>query len=233
MQHCASPTTYANNNLTMDVRLGCPFTMLVSGASGSGKSSFTRKLLSSGDLLVSAPSRVVWCYGVPDAIGGNGDSAWRTLMESRGTSVEYHHGLHSEELLSNGNMVCIIDDLMCEAKSSGIVSDIFTKYSHHNNITCICLLQNLFPKGSQMRNISLNSNYIVMMKNSRDRAQINHLARQMYPGKSTFLTAAYEDATKREAYSYLLLDFKNTTPDQLRVRSGIFPGEAMCVYNPK
>jgi hypothetical protein len=84
-----------------------------------------------------------------------------------------------------------------------------------------------------MRNISLNSNYIVLMKNSRDRAQVTHLARQMYPGKSGFLTAAYEDATKHATYSYLLLDFKNTTPENLRVRSGIFPGEAMYVYNPK
>ena len=90
-------------------------------------------------------------------------------------------------------------------------------------------MENLFPKGSEMRNISLNSNYIALMRNSRDRAQITHLARQMYPGRSECLTAAYEDATK-DSYGYLLLDFRNTTPEQLRVRTGLFPGDDMYAY---
>ena len=141
-------------------------------------------------------------------------------------------GLPNDDFIAEGNMIIVIDDLMQAAKSSSIVSDIFTKYSHHNNITCICLLQNLFPKGSEMRNISLNSNYIVLMKNTRDRAQIRHLGAQVYPGMTQFLTKAYEDATKDNPYSYLLLDFLNTTPDQVRVRTGILPGETTFVYSP-
>ena len=200
---------------TMDIRLQCPFTMLVVGASGSGKSVFTQTLLhNSSEIMVNSPRRIVWCYGAT------------TEMHP---GIEYFQGLPTEDLLSEGNMIMIIDDLMQQAKSSSIVSDIFTKYSRHNNITCICLLQNLFPKGSEMRNISLNSNYIVLMKNSRDRAQIQHLARQMYPGQSSCLTRAYEDAT-RESYGYLLLDFRNTTPEQLRIRSGMFPGDQMYAY---
>ena len=198
----------------MDVRLQCPFTMLVSGASGSGKSVFTRRLLNSS-LLLNAPRRVVWCYGVAES--------------TRMPGIEYHPGLPSEKLLSDGNMILVIDDLMQQAKSSSVVSDIFTKYSHHNNITCICLLQNLFPKGTEMRNISLNSNYIVLLKNTRDKMQITHLARQMYPGRSKFLVSAYEDATS-SAYGYLLLDFRNTTSEDLRVRTGLFPGETMFAY---
>ena len=194
--------------------------MLVVGSSGSGKSVFTRKLINYRDTVLSgAPNRIVWCYGAAGAIE----------HDTNDVDIEYNEGLPSEELLSEGNMILVIDDLMQEAKSSGLVSNIFTKYRHHNNITCICLLQNLFPKGSEIRNISLNSNYIVLMKNSRDRAQINHLARQMYPGKSKCLTAAYEDATK-DAFGYLLLDFQNFTPEQLRVRSGLFPDETLYVY---
>ena len=140
-----------------------------------------------------------------------------------------HQGLPSEEFLHQGNMIIVIDDLMQEAKSNTVVSDIFTKYSHHNNVTCVVLLQNLFPKGSQMRNISLNSNYIVLMKNSRDRAQIRHLATQMYPGDSKFLVKSYEDSTK-EAFGYLLLDFRNTTDEKVRVRTGILPGETTYAY---
>ena len=200
----------------MDVRLACPFTMLVCGASGSGKSIFTRKLLHNKEIVANSPRRVVWCYGI-----------WQA--EFALDNYEYHQGLPSVEILDQGDMILVIDDLMQEAKSSSVVSDIFTKYSHHKNITCICLLQNLFPRGSEMRNISLNSNYIVLMKNCRDRAHIRHLATQMYPGNSAFLSKAYEDAT-RSPYSYLFLDFRNTTSEKLRVRTGVFPGETMYVY---
>lgn len=190
--------------------------MLVCGASGSGKTVFTNRLLSHRAMLRNVPQRVVWCYGV-----------WQEGL--RDSPYELHQGVPSEELLREGNMVLVIDDLMQEAKSNTTISDIFTKYSHHNNITCICLMQNLFPKGTQMRNISLNSNYIVLMKNSRDRAQIRHLAAQMYPSKSQFLVKSYEDATK-DAFGYLLLDFRNVTPEKIRVRTGILPGEVMYAY---
>jgi hypothetical protein len=202
----------------MDLQLNSPFTMLVCGPSGSGKSVFTRKLLSS-DVIESSQNRIVWCYGV-----------WQqTFNNPANHAIEYHQGLPTEEMLSEGNMTLVIDDLMQLAKSSSTVSDIFTKYSHHNNITCICLMQNIFPKGSEMRNISLNANYIVLMKNTRDAAQIGHLARQVYPGNSKFLTQAYEDATK-EPYSYLMVDFRNTTPKEGRVRTGILDGEVAYAY---
>jgi hypothetical protein len=190
--------------------------MLVCGPSGSGKSVFTQKLLDSD---VMDPGRIVWCYGV-----------WQpTFDDPSNRAIEYHQGLPTEDLLSQGNMTLIIDDLMQQAKSSSVVSDIFTKYSHHKDITCICLMQNIFPKGSEMRNISLNANYIVLMKNTRDAAQIGHLSRQVYPGNSKFLIQSYEDATK-EPYSYLLVDFRNTTPKEGRVRTGILDGEVAYAY---
>lgn len=201
----------------MDLRLFSPFTMLVCGASGSGKTVFTRKLLHDKNILASPPERIIWCYSV-----------WQPEFALE--HFEFHQGLPSENLIEDGNMILVIDDLMQQAKSSFIISDIFTKHSHHRDITCICLLQNLFPRGSEMRNISLNANYIVLMKNTRDRAQIRHLATQMYPGKTKFLVDSFEDAT-RNPFGYLLLDFRNTTSEQIRVRTGILTGDTMFAYN--
>ena len=45
------------------------------------------------------------------------------------------------------------------------------------------LVQNLFPKNKESRNISLNSQYMVVFKNPSDASQMSHLARQMYPGR--------------------------------------------------
>lgn len=78
----------------------------------------------------------------------------------------------------------ILDDLMREADKN--VVDLFTKGSHHFNISVMFVTQNIFNQGIGKRDISLNAHYIVCFKNPRDRQQILTLARQVYPEKSTF-----------------------------------------------
>ena len=208
----------------MDVRLRCSFSMLIVGASGSGKTVFTKTLLKCRHQIMNgAPSKILWCYGVHQPLYDQ--------LARENPDIKFHNGCPTLDMLKQGNFILVIDDLMVEAGCNQLVSDIFTKYCHHYNITCILIMQNLFPKGTQMRNISLNANYIVLMKNARDRAQIRHLASQMYPGNAKFLVTAYEDATKKP-FSYLFLDCRNDSDDRLRVRAGILPHEQHYVYKP-
>lgn len=201
-----------------DLSLRHPFSMLIVGPSGSGKTVFVTRLLENAESMIQdAPHRVKWFYG-----------AYQPLFAS--LPFEFQEGAPTVQEISEGNMIVVIDDLMNEAQEQ--VSEIFTKMRHHSNITCIFLCQNLFPKGPFSRNISLNSNYIVLMKNPRDKAQVAHLARQVFPKKSKFLIEAYEDATSNH-FSYLLLDFHPSTDDSLRMRAKIFPGETMVAYVPK
>ena len=51
----------------------------------------------------------------------------------------------------------------------------------------------------------------------------------MYPTEKNFLPDAFADATAAP-YSYLLLDLHPETPEHLRVRAKIFPGEQTQVY---
>jgi len=44
------------------------------------------------------------------------------------------------------------------------------------------------------------------MKNPRDGASINHLARQVSPSNYHFIINSYADATLKNAYSYFLID---------------------------
>jgi hypothetical protein len=74
----------------------------------------------------------------------------------------------------------VLDDLMDSAFSSK-VSELFTNRSHHRNISLILITQNLFHQGPSSRDISLNSMYIAVFKNPRDKTKIVHLARQVYP----------------------------------------------------
>jgi hypothetical protein len=64
----------------------------------------------------------------------------------------------------------------------------------------------------------------VLLKNTRDKQQFTHLARQVYPENSTSLYESHLDATE-EAYGYLVLDFAQDTDDKLRYRTHIFPDE--------
>ena len=141
-----------------------------------------------------------------------------------------HEGAPTEEMLSTGNMILVVDDMMHEAQD--IMAAVFTKASHHKDICCIFLTQNLFMKGEYSRTISLNAHYLVLMKNSRDRAQINYLARQVYPSCPKFLVEAYCNATA-SPYSYLILDFKQETNEDRRVVSGILPWEQGFAYKQK
>ena len=55
--------------------------------------------------------------------------------------------------------------------------------------------------------MSLNCHYLVLFKSSRDSSQVNHLAKQMFPGHTKYMQEAFQDATKRP-YGYLLCDLK-------------------------
>ena len=124
-------------------------------------------------------------------------------------------------------MLLVIDDQMDRADKS--VTRLFTKGSHHRNISVIYIVQNLFDKNKEHRTISLNAHYLVLFKNPRDGSQIDHLAKQMYPGKAKYVRDAFNKAT-RDPYGYLLVDLKQTTPDLFRLRGKIFPEENREVY---
>jgi hypothetical protein len=119
---------------------------------------------------------------------------------------------------------------MTEANDS--VSNIFTKVSHHRNVSVIYLSKNLFHKSKQNRTLSLNAPYIVLFKNPRDAVQVATLARQMHPGRGKFLAEAFKDATDKP-YGYLLIDLKPDTEEKYRIRTNIFPNERQYVYIPK
>lgn len=122
---------------------------------------------------------------------------------------------------------------MNEAGSNNVILDLFTKGCHHKNISVIFMTQNIFHKGQNQRDLSLNSNYLDLYKIPRDRAQILYLARQVYPKDSEFLQESYMDACAKPQ-TYRLMDFKQSTPNDFRFRTCIFPDDKVqYVYLPK
>jgi hypothetical protein len=147
--------------------------------------------------------------------------------------VEIHDGLDViNEIDGSEPILLILDDLMQEAGDEQQVVNLFTKGSHHRNLSVIMLLQNMFHRGKFVRTMSLNTHYMVLFKNPRDAGQIRVLAGQLFPGNTQFLVDAYRQATSRP-HGYLLLDFKQDTPDSLRVVSDVLPSEKKFYYVPE
>ena len=216
----------------MDTRWKHPFTCCVCGPTGCGKTQFVKRFLANLPVICSVRfDRILFYYA-------EWQEAYRFDLKPGGGAprIEFREGLpqpsyYSED--SDKKKLIILDDLMRESSSCDVRLDLFTKGSHHKNISVIFITQNILHKGKSQRDISLNTKYIVLYKNPRNRAQIQHLARQVYPEDPKFLQEAYLDAT-RTAHSYLFLDLSQDCLDEFRFRCCIFPDdETQYVYLPK
>ena len=80
-----------------------------------------------------------------------------------------------------------------------------------------------------MRDVSLNTHHLVIFRSARDHGSIATIGRQMFGAGYKKLLTAYEDATS-EKYGYLMIDSKAATPNEIRLRTKIFPGETTICY---
>ena len=184
---------------------------LVSGPSGSGKSSYCIRFLRNLLALCTEctfSGGIIWCYVrvAPSPIDSwPGRIAFVFTKECQQT------------LRTVGKTVPhILDDLLNEAYSND-VCDLFMKGSHQRNIGVILITQYLFHQGKSCRDISLNATNIVVLKNMPDWDTFSHLVRQVMPHDSNGLLQAYLHATV-EIHGYLL-DLSQYADDSLRFRT--------------
>ena len=204
---------------TIDPRFIHPFTAIVAGPSGSGKSMFCMRLIRNArELIAPPPERIVYCYSVYQS------------MFDQYPNVEFVEGLPELNMFDGEKpTLLIIDDLMHETNE--IVAKLFTKVSHHKSVSVVYLTQNLFNNNKHNRTISLNAHYMVLFKNVRDATQVHCLARQMFPKNSEAMMQGYRDATGKP-YGYLLVDLTQSMDDRYRLRTKIFPGDQGEAFVP-
>lgn len=202
--------------------LNHPFTCIVSGPTGCGKTSLVKSIIDC-NVIDPEPENTLWLY-----------AADQPLYNTMKRHVTFEKGIPDDiEERFDGKFInlLIIDDLMTQLHSDERLTRLFSVGSHHQNLSIIFIVHNLFHQGKEMRNLNRNSHYIVMFKNPRDMLQISTLSGQMYPGNAKFLMESFKDATK-EPHGYLFLDLKPDTDDRLRVRTGILPSDLSVVYIP-
>jgi len=220
-QHLSENNNINNDETTYDVHLIHPFKMLNVGPSGCGKTHFITNLIKKRNIVFSKPpKRIIYIY----------NTNWQpqNFNELEG-EVEFVKGLPPDFLSwfdGSYPSFVILDDMMNEAAKSDIVSDLYTKGSHHLDLSVATLCQNLFPKGAKFRDITLNSDYINLFENVRDQKQIKFFANQVSNSKKQYenFIEAYHHATSRD-YGYLFCNLKPGKCGKLRLLTNIL-GEA-------
>ena len=191
--------------------------MIVSGCTCSGKTTFVKNVLKNSDLFELAPKKVYYCYGVYSP-------AFETM-----NNVELIQGLpddFSKLAEPNEHRLVILDDLQQEAASSKAVETLFTRDAHHKNLSVCLLNQNLFYQGKYCRTIALNAHVLVLFRNPRSNSQIRILESQI---GLKHLREAYTDAMNTQ-YGYLIIDLSPTADPLYKMRTNIFPGEDVIIY---
>jgi hypothetical protein len=209
-------------------KLKHPFTCLVVGPTKSGKSQYVYKILKNVEEIISpTPRKIYFVYSEWQPLY---NEIVRTLpnIEMIESTVDLNilkSDLETPKLL-------ILDDMMSEmaADKKSSLNTLFTKGSHHWNLSIIFIVQNLFFGG--LKNSRLNAHYIFLFK-TPDKSQINYFARQLYPGQGKVLISAYMDDVTSKKYNPLLLDLTSDIDERFRLRSNILPDEYTIAYIPK
>lgn len=213
--------TSASPLKVLDLRLRSPATVMIAGPTGCGKTQLLVDLINQADTICTrAPKKIVYCYGM-----------WQKAFEGM-NGVHFHQGFldveEEFEQTDGENKWLIIDDLMHEVTKNNQLDAIFTKLSHHLDLTVFLVVQNLFLK--PLRTASVNTHYFFLGKNPRDVSSITNFAKQMTPGNTGFFVEAYADAT-HEPHSFLFVSVRQETEDEVRlIKNFGRPGKLMVSY---
>ncbi len=200
----------------MNAELKLSSVLIITGPTGSGKTTLTFRLLKDAkNLFDTPPKHYIWHYG-------------EIAPTNLPTFVKVNQGLPDADQIRSKTFT-VLDDLMFESCGNKQVANLFTRVSSHRNCFVVFLTQNVFQQSTTSRTMTLNASYFCILKNPRDKTLIRHIACQFSPDNPNFLISAFNDAVS-QPFGYLFLDFKQTTPDKIRVRTKIFSYEQGIVY---
>ena len=199
-----------------------PFTAIISGASGTGKTEWIKKLLKYKEQLIDEePNHVLYCYGEINP----------EIMKLKHQGIELFNGIPTKAdiLQRPSGMLLILDDLINDVDPK-FLEILYTRGSHHWNVSVITVTQNLFDKNIKVTRI--NSHCIILIKNPQGLLQIKTLGSHLFPGKTKYFLESYENAVDSENYGYLVINMKPNLNDDFKLTSNIFPGEHFTIYLP-
>lgn len=200
-----------------DARFKHPFSMVISGPSQCGKSTFVFNLLKHAARLIDVEFDYIVCFS------GSDDVKLQQLRDIYGKKIIFVSGLPddlNEYIDSRLNGFLVFDDLMQETTSRNSVTELFTRRCHHENFSIALILQNLFYSGKGRQTMLRSSHYLVIFRNPLDQTIIYTLAHRINPLNKAGVIKIFFYAQSK--YRYLLLDGKQDTVPEAQFRTDIF-----------
>ena len=118
-------------------------------------------------LIQPFPTRLNWVYGELQ----EDYEALRALYPHIEFLHKWRESLYDSIRPDESNLL-VLDDQMCEASDSKQLARLFTKGSHHRNLSIIYLVQNVYDKGRSSRTMSLNAHYHMVFRELIDFSSI-------------------------------------------------------------
>ena len=198
-----------------DARLKTPFSMIIAGPSNSGKTTFVIDLLKHSDRLIDNEfDYVLYFYG----------ERFPHDKELAKHNIQFYQGLpESFDSFINPSKrgLAIFDDLMSECGNNKLITEFFTKRSHHENVSIIFITQNLFQEGKERKTFAKNATYLCIFNSPLDQTIAYILARKLMPKNQRCFVDIFVHATSRP-HGYLFIDGHQKTPKNAMFRSNIF-----------
>ena len=212
-------TLNINNEL---LKLITPFSMVVAGPSGSGKSKLIFDLLDNLETC-TAPQiqKVIFIYGVYQE------------EYKKYPNIHFTDNLEYLNVRPNENTLLILDDLMDQIKDSPVVEKLFTR-GRHDNISVILVLQSMFYKGKVLKTVRDNATYLALTNHIQDQTRLYTFASQLELKNSSYFLESYQNAMKKR-FNYIFVDLHpksllRDAPYFIKYRSGIHQSEGQTLY---
>ena len=210
-----------------DARIVAPAGIIYAGCPFSGKTTHILKLLKNRERLFTKKfDYIYWFYG-------QYNKTIKMFEENPQMNIIPVAGLpeNIDDYIFSDRQGChVYDDLMDEASSNKTLLSLASRKCHHNSVTWILVMQNLFHHGRERVSLLRCAHYLVLFKNPLDKTMAYHLASKIMPRNQKCFLDIYNRATSRPN-GYIFIDGAQSTPEQARFRTDIFD-VVQTVFNP-
>ena len=204
------------------LKLKHPFTFIVSGPTQSGKTFFVFKLLENLSKITDPPIfEIVYIY-----------NAWQEGFNKYKNRVFFTNDLKYLKIRPKNPTLIVCDDFMSQIGKNKDMFNLFIRDSHHNGVSIVLILQNIFEK--DLIGYRRNTHYYYLTEHLQDRRSIEHFARQLEPKNSKYFMKSYEDATSYP-FGGLFIDVHPHSTLRLisKYRTGIHQFKGQVLYIPE
>ena len=203
-----------------DCKLQKPFRLMISGGSGTGKSTALQELVNTSHF--SSPfDKIIYCY--PDYLD-EPPMIFDQIVENRPGTCDLHYFSTIPQ-----NSLIIYDDLMSECGKSDDVMKLFSVIARKRNLSVIFIVQNIYDSNKQFRNIRLNATGFLLFNFYADKDVNKRLLRDL--NVQSRVPKHLMDQIYSRPFSYIYVDIHPERRNNFDIVRGNIFDKNFSIYN--